>query len=100
VADRDAERQCCREVEAVDVAQVFGARVGTWQELETRPEIWVRRTGFILVARRRLEAVEPQRHVLVNLLELALCREIDAVARACDQVIETHRLAARFRRDL
>src|SRR5215471_2028063 len=100
VADRYAEAELACEIEAVDVAQVFGAGRLARQELEARAEIRMPAAGRILVACRRLVAVAPERDLVVDPRELGLSREIDPVACAGDQIVEAHRLAAGLRGDL
>src|SRR6516225_851676 len=100
VADRYAEAQLARKIEAVDVAQVLGARRLARQELEARAEIRMPAAGRVLLASRRRVAVAPERDLVVDPRELGLGREVDLVARAGDQIVEAHRLAAGLRAHL
>jgi len=53
--------------------------------------------GLAFIAGRRRIAIAPERYRLVDACERRLRREIDPITRACDQVIEAHRLAAGLR---
>lgn len=94
VADRDAEAERPGEIEAVDVAHEVRARSVTRQELERRAEIRMQRARLVLLAGARPIAVAPQSDVLVNASELGLRREIDAIARGRDQMVEAETAAA------
>src|SRR5690606_35534467 len=86
VADRLAEAQAGGKVEAVDVAEKIRTRAVARQELEPGAEIRVAPAGGALLARRRTEAVAPERDRVVNARELGLRREADLIAGPCDRV--------------